>query len=92
MRLLSPLTELENLVAGVQRARIDTEEGHPEEEKPVSPIQQQYQSGLVTAGERYNKVVDIRSRTNERVAAEMMKGIGSTRSRMRRASRSKRSR
>ncbi|MGH8031325.1 MAG: DNA-directed RNA polymerase subunit beta', partial [Luteimonas sp.] len=35
-----------------------------------------YQSGLVTAGERYNKVVDIWSRTNERVAQEMMKTIG----------------
>ena len=47
-----------------------------ETEKEVVEIQEQYQSGLVTAGERYNKVVDIWSRTNERVAAEMMKGIG----------------
>ena len=39
-------------------------------------IQQQYQSGLVTAGERYNKVVDIWSRTNERVAKAMMDAIG----------------
>ena len=39
-------------------------------------IQQQYQSGLVTAGERYNKVVDIWSRTNERVAKAMMDTIG----------------
>ncbi len=45
-------------------------------EKDVTEIQQQYQSGLVTAGERYNKVVDIWSRTNELVAAAMMKGIG----------------
>ncbi|MGH8173958.1 MAG: DNA-directed RNA polymerase subunit beta', partial [Rhodanobacteraceae bacterium] len=45
-------------------------------EKDVKEIQQQYQSGLVTAGERYNKVVDIWSRTNEHVAAAMMKGIG----------------
>ena len=45
-------------------------------EKDVNEIQQQYQSGLVTAGERYNKVVDIWSRTNEQVAAAMMKGIG----------------
>ena len=36
----------------------------------------QYQSGLVTAGERYNKVVDIWSRTNERVAKAMMDEIG----------------
>src|SRR5690606_14870646 len=32
--------------------------------------------GLVTAGERYNKVVDIWSRTNEQIAAAMLKGIG----------------
>jgi DNA-directed RNA polymerase subunit beta' len=42
----------------------------------VKEIQEQYQSGLVTAGERYNKVVDIWSRTNEQVAKAMMEGIG----------------
>ncbi|MFN3844023.1 MAG: DNA-directed RNA polymerase subunit beta' [Rehaibacterium terrae] len=47
-----------------------------EAEKEVLEIQQQYQSGLVTAGERYNKVVDIWSRTNERVAKAMMDTIG----------------
>src|SRR5690606_22788665 len=45
-------------------------------EGEVLEIQQQYASGLVTAGERYNKVVDIWSRTNEQIAAAMMKGIG----------------
>ena len=45
-------------------------------EKDVKEIQEQFASGLVTAGERYNKVVDIWSRTNEHVAAAMMKGIG----------------
>ncbi len=47
-----------------------------EAETEVNEIQEQYQSGLVTAGERYNKVVDIWSRTNERVAKAMMEGIG----------------
>ncbi|MGY0561766.1 DNA-directed RNA polymerase subunit beta' [Luteimonas sp. A277] len=47
-----------------------------EAEIEVLEIQQQYQSGLVTAGERYNKVVDIWSRTNERVAKAMMDTIG----------------
>ena len=47
-----------------------------EAEKEVLEIQEQYQSGLVTAGERYNKVVDIWSRTNERVAKAMMDAIG----------------
>jgi DNA-directed RNA polymerase subunit beta' len=45
-------------------------------EKDVKEIQEQFASGLVTAGERYNKVVDIWSRTNEQVAGAMMKGIG----------------
>lgn len=47
-----------------------------EAEEEVLEIQQQYQSGLVTGGERYNKVVDIWSRTNERVAKAMMDTIG----------------
>ena len=45
-------------------------------EKEVVEIQNQFQSGLVTAGERYNKVVDIWSRTNEQVAKAMMDVIG----------------
>ncbi len=47
-----------------------------EAEEEVLEIQEQYQSGLVTAGERYNKVVDIWSRTNERIAKAMMETIG----------------
>ncbi|MFT4196937.1 MAG: DNA-directed RNA polymerase subunit beta', partial [Pseudoxanthomonas sp.] len=47
-----------------------------EAEQEVLEIQEQYQSGLVTAGERYNKVVDIWSRTNERIAKAMMDAIG----------------
>jgi DNA-directed RNA polymerase subunit beta' len=44
----------------------------------VVEIQNQYISGLVTSGERYNKVVDIWSRTNEQVARAMMKRMGKT--------------
>ncbi|MDR1077009.1 MAG: DNA-directed RNA polymerase subunit beta' [Xanthomonadaceae bacterium] len=47
-----------------------------EAEEEVLEIQEQYQGGLVTAGERYNKVVDIWSRTNERIAKAMMDAIG----------------
>ncbi len=47
-----------------------------EAENEVLDIQNQYQSGLVTGGERYNKVVDIWSRTNERIAKAMMETIG----------------
>ena len=45
-------------------------------EKEVSEIQSQYASGLVTDGERYNKVVDIWSHANEQVASVMMDGLG----------------
>jgi DNA-directed RNA polymerase subunit beta' len=42
----------------------------------VREIQDQYASGLVTNGERYNKVVDIWSRTNDQVAKAMMDKLG----------------
>jgi len=48
-------------------------------EKEVVEIQNQYISGLVTSGERYNKVVDIWSRTNEQVARAMMQRMGKMR-------------
>ncbi len=48
--------------------------GHAETE--VREIEEQYTSGLVTNGERYNKVVDIWSRTNDQVAKAMMEGLG----------------
>ena len=43
----------------------------------VKEIQEQYASGLVTNGERYNKVVDIWSRANDQVAKAMMEKLGS---------------
>ncbi|CAL4041960.1 DNA-directed RNA polymerase subunit beta' [Buchnera aphidicola (Phyllaphis fagi)] len=46
-----------------------------EAENEVLEIQQQFQSGLVTSGERYNKVIDIWSTSNERVAKAMMKNL-----------------
>jgi DNA-directed RNA polymerase subunit beta' len=45
-------------------------------EAEVKEIQDQYGSGLVTDGERYNKVVDIWSRTNEQIAKAMMDKLG----------------
>jgi len=41
-------------------------------EREVKEIQDQYESGLVTNGERYNKVVDIWSRTNDQIGKAMM--------------------
>ena len=44
-------------------------------EEEVAEIESQYASGLVTQGEKYNKVVDIWSRANDLVARSMMDGI-----------------
>ncbi|HEX5126704.1 MAG TPA: DNA-directed RNA polymerase subunit beta', partial [Rhodocyclaceae bacterium] len=45
-------------------------------EHEVKEIAQQYASGLVTDGERYNKVVDIWGRTGDQVARAMMEQLG----------------
>ncbi|MEX2353065.1 MAG: DNA-directed RNA polymerase subunit beta', partial [Gammaproteobacteria bacterium] len=45
-------------------------------EEQVKQFEQQYTSGLITDGERYNKVVDIWSHTNDRVAKAMMDKLG----------------
>ena len=45
-------------------------------ERQVKNIQNQFSSGLLTQGERYNKVVDIWSRTNDLIANAMMEKLG----------------
>ena len=45
-------------------------------EKEVQEIESQYTSGLVTQGERYNKVVDIWGRAGDQVAKAMMDQLG----------------
>ncbi|QTF92530.1 DNA-directed RNA polymerase subunit beta' [Halomonas sp. BM-2019] len=44
-------------------------------EEEVKEIEDQFSSGLVTAGEKYNKVIDIWSKANDKVAKAMMVGI-----------------
>ncbi|HEY7867194.1 MAG TPA: DNA-directed RNA polymerase subunit beta' [Psychromonas sp.] len=44
-------------------------------EAEVLEIQEQFQAGLVTAGERYNKVIDIWASANEQVAKAMMENL-----------------
>jgi len=44
-------------------------------EAEVKEIETQFASGLVTQGEKYNKVIDIWSRANDLVAKSMMEGI-----------------
>jgi DNA-directed RNA polymerase subunit beta' len=44
-------------------------------DKDVLKIQKQYMDGLITDGERYNKVIDIWAQATEKIAAEMLTGI-----------------
>ncbi|MEZ4278165.1 MAG: DNA-directed RNA polymerase subunit beta' [Myxococcota bacterium] len=41
----------------------------------VSQIQEQYQEGLITDGERYNKVVDIWAQATEQITTQLLEGI-----------------
>ena len=43
----------------------------------VNEIQAQYNEGLITDGERYNKVIDIWAQATEEIADEMLKELGS---------------
>ena len=54
------------LIPDVKKTMISTAEAE------VKQIEQQYASGLVTAGERYNKVVDIWGKTSDEVGKAMM--------------------
>jgi len=45
-------------------------------EKQVMEIQKQYGDGLITNGERYNKVIDIWASVTETIASEMMSELG----------------
>ncbi|MDQ5986457.1 MAG: DNA-directed RNA polymerase subunit beta' [Syntrophus sp. SKADARSKE-3] len=49
-------------------------------DRDVHKIQKQYMDGLITDGERYNKVIDIWAQATEKIAAEMMGGIATTES------------
>ena len=47
-----------------------------ESEQEVLDVEKQYADGLITNGERYNKVIDIWAEVTERIADEMMKELG----------------
>ena len=47
-----------------------------EAEHEVIDVQKQYGDGLITQGERYNKVIDIWANVTEKIADEMMKELG----------------
>lgn len=44
----------------------------------VLEIQEQFQSGLVTSGEKYNKIIDIWSTSNDKISQAMMKNLSIT--------------
>ncbi len=46
-----------------------------ETSKQVKEFEQQYQNGLITKGEKYNKVIDIWAACDYKLTEEMMKGI-----------------
>ncbi|WP_193368125.1 DNA-directed RNA polymerase subunit beta' [Pelagibius marinus] len=57
----------------------DAKQGLVEEaQAKVKEFEQQYLDGLITQGEKYNKVVDVWSQCTDRVADEMMKVISGT--------------
>jgi DNA-directed RNA polymerase subunit beta' len=45
-------------------------------QREVNEIEKQYSEGLITNGERYNKVIDIWAHVTEQVANEMMRELG----------------
>ncbi|WP_445679188.1 DNA-directed RNA polymerase subunit beta' [Radicibacter daui] len=49
-----------------------------EAQAKVKEFEQQYQDGLITQGEKYNKVVDVWSACTERISEEMMKVMSTT--------------
>src|SRR3982075_1061732 len=63
---------IDDIVIPEQKTRIVTSA-----DDEVKEIQDQYAYGLVTNGDRYNKVVDIGSRANDQVAKAMMEKLGS---------------
>ena len=61
---------LEDMVIPDSKARL-----LEESENQVKEIQNQYDEGLITDGERYNKVVDIWAQTADKLSKEMMGGL-----------------
>ena len=45
-------------------------------DREIRDIEKQYKEGLITDGERYNKVIDIWARVTEDVAAAMLQELG----------------
>jgi DNA-directed RNA polymerase subunit beta' len=48
-----------------------------EAQEEIEKVQDQYTDGLITDGERYNKVIDIWAQVTENIAGVMLKELGS---------------
>ncbi|MBN1847231.1 MAG: DNA-directed RNA polymerase subunit beta' [Deltaproteobacteria bacterium] len=69
---------LSGISISIQDMRIPTNKSSiiDKAEEEIRKIEKQYQSGLITDGEKYNKAVDIWAQSTEKIASEMMKEMG----------------
>ncbi|MFH2056527.1 MAG: DNA-directed RNA polymerase subunit beta', partial [bacterium] len=72
---------LAGVTVGIDDLKIPPEKAKMVEEarKEVGDIQQAYENGLITNGERYNKVIDTWTRTTSEVAEVMFRGMATDR-------------
>ena len=84
VRLLDALKDLgfrystlSGLSIGIDDMHVPSNKGEliEEAEAEVKKIEREYQDGLITKGERYNKIIDIWTHVTERVADEMFKEL-----------------
>jgi DNA-directed RNA polymerase subunit beta' len=84
VRLLDALKDLgfrygtlSGLSIGIDDMHVPSNKGEliEEAETEVKKIEKEYQDGLITKGERYNKIIDIWTHVTERVSDEMFKEL-----------------
>jgi DNA-directed RNA polymerase subunit beta' len=68
---------LSGLSIGIDDMHVPTAKGRhiQEARRQVDEVDQQYQDGVITPGERYNKIVDIWAHTTELIAEEMFREL-----------------
>ena len=68
---------LSGLSIGIDDMHVPTAKGRhiAEARRLVDEVDQQYQDGVITPGERYNKIVDIWAHTTEQIAEEMFREL-----------------
>jgi DNA-directed RNA polymerase subunit beta' len=68
---------LSGLSIGIDDMHVPTAKGRhiADARRLVDEVDQQYQDGVITPGERYNKIVDIWAHTTEQIAEEMFREL-----------------